>query len=228
MCMYWALHCSVPGSLLHCLVTLSYPNPQDPQRNRVYQWQEVELETGLTQLSFPLTTDPIQGSYKIVVQKSFSSHVEHSFSVEEYGKKRRCGLQVGLTALPFTVTSQFGISWEWHGGTKYLGNGVQRGWPRRCWVSEVVPHFICNLPELVFAHSALGSTGSDRLPRHGLWHQFQLTFSCFSVQQLVASSTRYGVKDDNILVTLFCLSHHLHQSCFSTCSPLFFLVSAKA
>uniref|UniRef100_A0A8C4V2R6 Alpha-2-macroglobulin n=1 Tax=Falco tinnunculus TaxID=100819 RepID=A0A8C4V2R6_FALTI len=57
---------------------------QDPQRNRVYQWQGVELETGLKQLSFPLTSDPIQGSYKIVVQKSFSSHVEHSFSVEEY------------------------------------------------------------------------------------------------------------------------------------------------
>uniref|UniRef100_A0A8C4UZ46 Alpha-2-macroglobulin n=1 Tax=Falco tinnunculus TaxID=100819 RepID=A0A8C4UZ46_FALTI len=52
--------------------------------NRVYQWQGVELETGLKQLSFPLTSDPIQGSYKIVVQKSFSSHVEHSFSVEEY------------------------------------------------------------------------------------------------------------------------------------------------
>ncbi|NXL68045.1 A2MG protein, partial [Chordeiles acutipennis] len=57
---------------------------QDPQRNRIYQWQGVELETGLTQLSFPLTSEPIQGSYKIVVQKSFSSHVEHSFSVEEY------------------------------------------------------------------------------------------------------------------------------------------------
>ncbi|XP_030336688.1 alpha-2-macroglobulin-like isoform X2 [Strigops habroptila] len=57
---------------------------QDAQRNRVYQWQGVELETGLTQLSFPLTSDPIQGSYKIVVQKSFSSHVEHSFRVEEY------------------------------------------------------------------------------------------------------------------------------------------------
>ncbi|PKU30937.1 hypothetical protein llap_18759 [Limosa lapponica baueri] len=57
---------------------------QDPQRNRVYQWQGVELETGFTQLSFPLTSEPIQGSYKIVVQKSFSSHVEHSFSVEEY------------------------------------------------------------------------------------------------------------------------------------------------
>ncbi|XP_074445014.1 alpha-2-macroglobulin-like isoform X1 [Larus michahellis] len=56
----------------------------DPQRNRVYQWQGVELETGFTQLSFPLTSEPIQGSYKIVVQKSYSSHVEHSFSVEEY------------------------------------------------------------------------------------------------------------------------------------------------
>ncbi|NXV71442.1 A2MG protein, partial [Atlantisia rogersi] len=67
-----------------CLVTLSYLHWQDPQRNRVYQWQGVELETGLTQLSFPLSSEPIQGSYKIVVQKSFSSHVEHSFSVEEY------------------------------------------------------------------------------------------------------------------------------------------------
>uniref|UniRef100_A0A8C3KQS5 Alpha-2-macroglobulin n=1 Tax=Calidris pygmaea TaxID=425635 RepID=A0A8C3KQS5_9CHAR len=57
---------------------------QDPQRNRVYQWQGVELETGFTQLSFPLTSEPIQGSYKIVVQKSSSSHVERSFSVEEY------------------------------------------------------------------------------------------------------------------------------------------------
>uniref|UniRef100_A0A8C4V091 Alpha-2-macroglobulin n=1 Tax=Falco tinnunculus TaxID=100819 RepID=A0A8C4V091_FALTI len=82
--MGWELHCSIPGSLLYCLVTLSYLQLQDPQRNRVYQWQGVELETGLKQLSFPLTSDPIQGSYKIVVQKSFSSHVEHSFSVEEY------------------------------------------------------------------------------------------------------------------------------------------------
>ncbi|XP_068037834.1 alpha-2-macroglobulin-like [Anomalospiza imberbis] len=57
---------------------------QDPQRNRVYQWQGVELETGFKQLSFPLTSDPIQGFYKIIVQKSFSSHVEHSFSVEEF------------------------------------------------------------------------------------------------------------------------------------------------
>ncbi|KFW05835.1 Alpha-2-macroglobulin, partial [Eurypyga helias] len=78
-----------PGqTVLFRIVSLDkdfYPlNEKDPQRNRVYQWQGVELETGLTQLSFPLTSDPIQGSYKIVVQKSFTTHVEHSFSVEEY------------------------------------------------------------------------------------------------------------------------------------------------
>ncbi|KAM6383238.1 alpha-2-macroglobulin-like isoform 3-T6 [Alca torda] len=73
---------------------------QDPQRNRVYQWQGVELETGFTQLSFPLTSEPIQGSYKIVVQKSYSSHVEHSFSVEEYVLPK---YEV-LVKLPKTIT----------------------------------------------------------------------------------------------------------------------------
>lgn len=34
---------------------------------------------------------------------------------------------------------------------------------------------LCNLPELVSAHNPLGITGSDWLPGHGLWHQFQLT-----------------------------------------------------
>lgn len=86
-----------PDCVRNLLVTWSYSHLQDPQRNRVYQWQGVELETGLTQLSFPLTSDPIQGSYKIVVQKNFIAHVEHSFSVEEYGKERRYGLQAGLT-----------------------------------------------------------------------------------------------------------------------------------
>uniref|UniRef100_A0A8B9TDE5 Alpha-2-macroglobulin n=1 Tax=Anas platyrhynchos TaxID=8839 RepID=A0A8B9TDE5_ANAPL len=68
----------------HPLNEKSYSHLQDPQRNRIYQWQGVELEIGLIELSFPLTSDPMQGSYKIVVQKSVTSHVEHSFSVEEY------------------------------------------------------------------------------------------------------------------------------------------------
>uniref|UniRef100_A0A452IE34 Alpha-2-macroglobulin n=1 Tax=Gopherus agassizii TaxID=38772 RepID=A0A452IE34_9SAUR len=56
----------------------------DPQKNRVYQWQEVELKGGFTQLSFPLTSEPIQGTYKVVVQKSSGDKVQHPFTVEEY------------------------------------------------------------------------------------------------------------------------------------------------
>lgn len=81
----------------------------------MYQWQGVELETGFTQLSFPLTSEPIQGSYKIVVQKSYSSHVEHSFSVEEYGKERRYGLQVGADGNAFycdlLIWDFLGMAW---------------------------------------------------------------------------------------------------------------------
>ncbi|XP_065440718.1 alpha-2-macroglobulin-like isoform X1 [Chrysemys picta bellii] len=57
---------------------------QDPKKNRVYQWQEVELNGGLTQLSFPLTSEPIQGTYNVVVQKESGTNLEHSFTVEEY------------------------------------------------------------------------------------------------------------------------------------------------
>uniref|UniRef100_A0A8C3HPL3 Alpha-2-macroglobulin bait region domain-containing protein n=1 Tax=Chrysemys picta bellii TaxID=8478 RepID=A0A8C3HPL3_CHRPI len=56
----------------------------DPQKNRVYQWREVELNGGLTQLSFPLISEPIQGTYNVVVQKESGTNLEHSFTVEEY------------------------------------------------------------------------------------------------------------------------------------------------
>ncbi|XP_030393660.1 alpha-2-macroglobulin-like isoform X1 [Gopherus evgoodei] len=57
---------------------------KDPQKNRVYQWREVELNMGLTQLSFPLTSEPIQGTYNVVVQKESGTNLEHPFMVEEY------------------------------------------------------------------------------------------------------------------------------------------------
>nr|XP_025037134.1 alpha-2-macroglobulin-like [Pelodiscus sinensis] len=57
---------------------------KDPQKNRVFQWREVELNGGLTQLSFLLTSEPIQGTYNVVVQKESGTNLEHSFTVEEY------------------------------------------------------------------------------------------------------------------------------------------------
>uniref|UniRef100_A0A8C0GRV9 Alpha-2-macroglobulin n=1 Tax=Chelonoidis abingdonii TaxID=106734 RepID=A0A8C0GRV9_CHEAB len=59
-------------------------NEKDPQKNRVYQWREVELNMGLTQLSFPLPSEPIQGTYNVVVQKESGTKLEHPFTVEEY------------------------------------------------------------------------------------------------------------------------------------------------
>ncbi|KAJ6651923.1 hypothetical protein lerEdw1_015920 [Lerista edwardsae] len=57
---------------------------KDPKRNRLAQWRDVELQVGLTQLSFPLTSEPAQGTYTVVVQTASGKNVEHSFVVEEY------------------------------------------------------------------------------------------------------------------------------------------------
>uniref|UniRef100_A0A452UN73 Pregnancy zone protein-like n=1 Tax=Ursus maritimus TaxID=29073 RepID=A0A452UN73_URSMA len=56
----------------------------DPKRNRVGQWQSLRLESGLQQLAFPLSSEPIQGSYKVVVQKTSGERIEHPFTVEEF------------------------------------------------------------------------------------------------------------------------------------------------
>ncbi|XP_075863792.1 pregnancy zone protein-like isoform X1 [Microcebus murinus] len=56
---------------------------ENPKRNRIFQWQSVKLQGGLSQLSFPLSMEPIKGSYKIVLQKE-SGNIEHSFEVDEY------------------------------------------------------------------------------------------------------------------------------------------------
>ncbi|XP_008057624.1 alpha-2-macroglobulin [Carlito syrichta] len=57
---------------------------QDPKGNRITQWQSLKLESGLKQLSFPLSSEPFQGSYKVVVQKESGRRTEHPFTVEEF------------------------------------------------------------------------------------------------------------------------------------------------
>ncbi|KFO60046.1 Alpha-2-macroglobulin, partial [Corvus brachyrhynchos] len=56
----------------------------DPKKNRLYQWKNVELEMGFIQLFFNLTSEPIQGTYRVVAQKASGKTIQHSFSVEEY------------------------------------------------------------------------------------------------------------------------------------------------
>ncbi|XP_012587791.1 PREDICTED: alpha-2-macroglobulin-like [Condylura cristata] len=57
---------------------------ENPQRNRIVQWQNLKLQGGLSQLSFPLSMEPILGSYKVVLQKRSGKKIEHSFDVSEY------------------------------------------------------------------------------------------------------------------------------------------------
>ncbi|XP_042665577.1 alpha-2-macroglobulin isoform X1 [Centrocercus urophasianus] len=57
---------------------------EDPKKNRLYQWTEAEIREGLMQLSFNLTTEPIQGTYSVVAQKASGKTIHHPFTVEEY------------------------------------------------------------------------------------------------------------------------------------------------
>ncbi|XP_062978549.1 alpha-2-macroglobulin-like [Elgaria multicarinata webbii] len=58
---------------------------EDPKGNRLAQWRDVQLDVGLTQLSFPLASEPAQGTYKVVVQRASSSpSIGHRFEVKEY------------------------------------------------------------------------------------------------------------------------------------------------
>ncbi|KFQ80117.1 Alpha-2-macroglobulin, partial [Phaethon lepturus] len=56
----------------------------DPKKNRLYQWTKAELKGGLIQLFFNLTSEPMQGTYTVVAQKTSGKTIRHSFSVEEY------------------------------------------------------------------------------------------------------------------------------------------------
>ncbi|XP_035304915.1 murinoglobulin-1-like isoform X2 [Cricetulus griseus] len=57
---------------------------EDPKTNRIMQWRDINTENGLKQLSFSLSSEPILGSYKIVLENQSRSKKEHYFTVEEY------------------------------------------------------------------------------------------------------------------------------------------------
>ncbi|KAM4030483.1 alpha-2-macroglobulin isoform 2-T2 [Anomaloglossus baeobatrachus] len=57
---------------------------EDPQRNRIAQWLDVETKRGIAQESFLLTSEPRLGTYKLVAQRQKGSQIEQHFTVEEY------------------------------------------------------------------------------------------------------------------------------------------------
>uniref|UniRef100_A0A8C8WPI5 Pregnancy zone protein-like n=1 Tax=Panthera leo TaxID=9689 RepID=A0A8C8WPI5_PANLE len=68
----------------------------NPKRNRIFQWQNVRLQGGLSQLSFPLSVEPTLGTYNIMMQKESGGTLQHSFEVKEYGKNSACNSSTSL------------------------------------------------------------------------------------------------------------------------------------
>ncbi|XP_014916807.3 pregnancy zone protein-like [Acinonyx jubatus] len=64
--------------------TFSVVYIENPKRNRIFQWQNVRLQGGLIQLSFPLSVEPTLGTYNIMMQKESGGTLQHSFEVKEY------------------------------------------------------------------------------------------------------------------------------------------------
>ncbi|NXB75702.1 OVOS protein, partial [Donacobius atricapilla] len=56
----------------------------DPEQNKIFQWLEVTSKHGIVQLSFPLVSEPILGSYQITVETKSGEREYQSFRVEEY------------------------------------------------------------------------------------------------------------------------------------------------
>ncbi|XP_037370273.2 pregnancy zone protein [Talpa occidentalis] len=57
---------------------------EDPKKNRIGQWHNLQLENGLEQLAFPLSSEPLQGSYNVVVQKESGKKIVYPFIVKEF------------------------------------------------------------------------------------------------------------------------------------------------
>ncbi|NWV00573.1 OVOS protein, partial [Upupa epops] len=57
---------------------------EDPEQNKIFQWLEVASKHGIAQLSFPLISEPILGSYHITVETKSGGKEHQFFTVEEY------------------------------------------------------------------------------------------------------------------------------------------------
>nr|XP_020760295.1 LOW QUALITY PROTEIN: ovostatin homolog 2-like [Odocoileus virginianus texanus] len=66
----------LPINEVYPLITL-----QDPQDNRIFQWQNVTSSQNITELSFQLILEPVFGDYSIVVKEKSGKTLTHQFTV---------------------------------------------------------------------------------------------------------------------------------------------------
>ncbi|XP_077026097.1 ovostatin homolog 2-like isoform X2 [Tamandua tetradactyla] len=68
-----------PVEDLYPLITL-----QDPQNNRIFQWQNVTSFQNITQLSYQLASEPTFGDYSVDVNRKSGETVRYQFTVKNY------------------------------------------------------------------------------------------------------------------------------------------------
>ncbi|XP_032710831.1 ovostatin homolog 2-like [Lontra canadensis] len=68
-----------PVEDLYPLITL-----QDPQNNRIFQWQNVTSSQNITQISFQLISEPMFGDYSVFVRRKSGNTLTHQFTVDRY------------------------------------------------------------------------------------------------------------------------------------------------
>uniref|UniRef100_A0A8C0JYP0 Ovostatin homolog 2-like n=1 Tax=Canis lupus dingo TaxID=286419 RepID=A0A8C0JYP0_CANLU len=78
---------SISITILTCIFfSFQYPliTLQDPQNNRIFQWQNVTSFKNITQLSFQLISEPMFGDYSIFVKRKSGKTLTHQFTVDRY------------------------------------------------------------------------------------------------------------------------------------------------
>lgn len=58
---------------------------QDPNSNRIAQWLDKAIVSGILDLSHPMIPEAVQGSYMITASTDKGEQISHSFDIKEYG-----------------------------------------------------------------------------------------------------------------------------------------------
>ncbi|KAK2101573.1 hypothetical protein P7K49_019239 [Saguinus oedipus] len=82
---------------------------EDPKGDRIFQWQSLKLETGLSQLSFPLSVEPFLGFYKIILQQMSGENIKHSFEGKSFDPDLQIPKWENQMAMPWNVNRTGGM-----------------------------------------------------------------------------------------------------------------------
>uniref|UniRef100_A0A671UQ94 Alpha-2-macroglobulin-like n=1 Tax=Sparus aurata TaxID=8175 RepID=A0A671UQ94_SPAAU len=73
-----------PGQTGKCHMWWCYYSDHDPNSNRIAQWLDKAIVSGILDLSHPMIPEAMQGSYMITASTDKGERISHSFDIKEY------------------------------------------------------------------------------------------------------------------------------------------------